>query len=111
MPGVWMASLSRAPTGTISSTSATVIFPAVAIIGLKFRARLSIDEIALRIALPCLDDGEVGGEAALHHVKLTVEVADLLTLGDQGADAGLGEEGGDAGAAGADALGQGALRD
>ena len=34
----------------------------------------------------------------------------LLALGDQGADAGLGEEGRDAGAAGADALGQRALR-
>ncbi len=38
MPGVWMASLSSAPTGTSSSTSATVTLPAVAIIGLKFRA-------------------------------------------------------------------------
>ena len=38
MPGVWMLSLSKLPTGTNSSTSATVTLPAVAIIGLKFRA-------------------------------------------------------------------------
>ena len=49
-------------------------------------------------------------DPALHDVGLAVEVAVLLALGDQGADAGLGEEGRDAGAAGADALGQRALR-
>ena len=53
---------------------------------------------------------DVGDEAALHHVGLAVELAHLLALGDQRADAGLGEEGRDAGAAGADALGQRALR-
>ena len=40
MPGVWMWSGSKLPAGTISSTSATVTRPAVAIIGLKFRAVL-----------------------------------------------------------------------
>ena len=56
-----------------------------------------------------MDDGQIGDQAGLHHVLLAVELADFLALGDQGADAGLGEEGGDAGAAGAEALGQGAL--
>ena len=46
----------------------------------------------------------------LHDVALAVEFAHFLALGDQGADAGLGEEGRDAGAAGADALGERALR-
>ena len=44
-----------------------------------------------------------------HHIGLVVEVADLLALGDDRANAGLGEEGGDAGAPGADALGHRAL--
>ena len=71
---------------------------------------LPVDEVAGVVALPGLDDGQVGGEAALHHIELAVELADFLALGDQGADAGLGEEGRDARAAGADALGQRALR-
>src|SRR5690606_12558301 len=49
---------------------------------------LSIDEVALGIALPGLDDGQVGGEAALHYVELPVELADLLALGHQRADPG-----------------------
>ena len=57
-----------------------------------------------------MDDGEVGDQPALHHVVLAVEFAHFLALGDQRADAGLGEEGRNAGAAGADALGQRALR-
>ena len=47
---------------------------------------------------------------ALQDVALAVELALLLALGHQRADAGLGVEGRDAGAAGADALGQRALR-
>ena len=62
------------------------------------------------VALPGLDDGEVADDAALHDVGLAVELAQLLTLGDQRADAGLGEEGRNPGAAGADALGQRPLR-
>ena len=72
--------------------------------------RLAIDEIAFGVALPGVDDGDVGEEAVLHHVWLAVEIADFLALGDDGADAGAGEEGRDAGAAGANALGQRALR-
>jgi hypothetical protein len=41
---------------------------------------------------------------------VAVEHLDLLALGNLGADTGLGVEGGDARAAGAAALGQGALR-
>src|SRR5258708_34536758 len=40
MPGVWMWSGSISRAGTRCSTSATVTFAAVAIIGLKFRAAL-----------------------------------------------------------------------
>ena len=57
-----------------------------------------------------VDDGEIGGERALHHVVGPVEVPDLLALGDDGADAGAGEEGGNAGAAGPYAFREGTLR-
>ena len=63
--------------------------------------RLAIDQIALSVALPGLDDREVGLQPALHHIELAIELAHFLALGHQGADAGLGEEGGNAGAAGA----------
>ena len=48
MPGVWIELGSRIPSGTNSSTSAMVIFPAMAIMGLKFRA------VALKIKLPAV---------------------------------------------------------
>ncbi len=57
-----------------------------------------------------MHDRQVGDDAALHDVALAVEFALFLALGDVGAGAGAGEEGRDAGAAGADALGQRALR-
>src|SRR4051812_41893844 len=72
--------------------------------------RLSVDEIALAVALPGVDEAYVGDEAPLHDVGLAVKLPRLFALGDNGADASLGEEGGDAGAAGADALGERALR-
>src|SRR6185437_927538 len=71
--------------------------------------RLAVDEVAFGIALPGMDDGEIGDDAALHDVALAVEFALFLAFGDKRADARLGEEGGDAGAAGANALGEGAL--
>ncbi|GJE44159.1 hypothetical protein AEGHOMDF_3345 [Methylobacterium soli] len=69
-----------------------------------------VGEVALGVAPVGVDEGEVGEEAPLHHVLRAVELAHLLALGHLGADAGLGEEGRDAGASGADALGQRALR-
>ena len=72
--------------------------------------RLAIDEVARGVALPRLHQREVADQAALHDVFMAVEDLGLLALGDLGADAGLGVEGGDARAAGAAALGQRALR-
>ena len=71
---------------------------------------LPIDEIAGGIALPRMHDREIGKQAALHQIFLAVEFAHLLALGHERADACLGEEGRDSGTAGADALGQSALR-
>ena len=71
---------------------------------------LAVDEITGGVALPGVDDREVGKQAAFHDVFLAVENLFFLAFGDQRADAGLCIEGGNTGAAGADALGQRALR-
>ena len=76
----------------------------------KIARGLAIDEVAGGVALPGVDDGEIGEQAALHDVFLAVEFLHFLAFGDQRADAGLGEEGRNTGAAGADAFGQRALR-
>ena len=77
---------------------------------IEIARRLAEDEIALGVALPGVHERDVGEEAALHDIGRAVEFARLLAVGDDGADAGPRVEGGDAGAAGADALGERALR-
>ena len=72
--------------------------------------RLPVDEIAFRIGLPRMDDGNIGHKTALHDEGLAVELAQVLALGDDRANAGPGEKGRYARATRADALGQGALR-
>ena len=71
---------------------------------------LAIDEVALGVALPRLHQRQVGGQPGFEHVGLAVDDARLLAFGDQRARAGLGVEAVDARAAGADALGERALR-
>src|SRR5690606_40614339 len=56
------------------------------------------------------DDGEVGAQRLLEDVPATVDLADLLALGDRSAVAGGGVKAADAGPGGANSLGQGALR-
>src|SRR5690606_15085451 len=63
--------------------------------------RAPVDEIAGAVTLPGLDEREVRTERALHQVLAAVELADLLALGDERADAGRREEGGNARTAGA----------
>ena len=109
-PGVMMWSPSISPGSTRCSTSATVTLAGGRHHRIEVARGLAVDEVAFGIALPGVHDREVGDEAGLHDVALAVELALFLALGDVGADAGLGEEGRDAGAAGADALGQRALR-
>jgi hypothetical protein len=67
-------------------------------------------QVAALVGHVGLHQRHVGHQRALHHVGLAVELAQLLALGHHGADAGLGEERRDAGAAGAQLLGQRALR-
>ena len=76
----------------------------------KVARGLAINQIAFGIAFPGMHDGEVGDQSTFHDVLLAIEFALFLILGNQGADAGLGVKSGNARAAGADALGQGALR-
>src|SRR6185436_10870244 len=71
---------------------------------------LAVDEVARLVALPCLDHGEVGLDALLQHVFLAVEGLGLLALGELGAGRGARIEARDAGAAGAQFLGEGSLR-
>src|SRR5256885_5117417 len=66
-------------------------------------------QVAALVGPVGLDQGDIGHERALHHIGLAVEFAQLLALGHHGAHAGLGEEGGNAGATGTQLLGQRAL--
>ena len=72
--------------------------------------RLAEHKIALGVCLPGVNDRQVGAQRPLHHIFLAVEFTHFLAFGDDRADAGLGEEGRDAGATRADALRQRALR-
>ncbi len=71
---------------------------------------LAIDQVAGGVALPGMHNGKVREQSAFHQIFLAVEFLHFLAFGDQGADAGLGVEGRNAGAAGADPFGQRALR-
>ncbi len=110
MPGRWIWSASSAPVSTSSSTSTTQTLPAIAASGLKLRAVLRNIRLPALSAFQALTSATSARQRALHDVHLAVELAGLLAFGDQGAVAGLGEERRDAGAAGAQLLGQRALR-
>ena len=71
---------------------------------------LAIDEVAGLVALPGLDDGQVGADRVLEHVFAAVERARLLAFGELGAVGGARVEARDAGAAGAEFFRQRALR-
>jgi hypothetical protein len=72
---------------------------------------LSIDKVAGAIAFPGFDEGVVGAEPGFEQVGAAVEGAGFFAFRDEGTGSGGSEEGGDAGATGADAFGEGALRD
>ena len=71
---------------------------------------LAVDEVAPAVAALGLDQREVGVDRVLEHVAAAVDRARLLALGERRAVAGRREERADAGAGGADALGEVALR-
>ena len=78
--------------------------------GIKIARGFAIDEVAPLIALPCLHEGEVGVQSALHEVGASIELSYLFALGDNCADSCGREEGGNAGASGSNALGKSTLR-
>src|SRR5271157_362795 len=77
--------------------------------GVEVARGAAVDEVAVQVGLPGLDQRQVSHDAALEDVSHTVEVLELLAVGDHGAHAGARVEAGNAGAAGAHALGQRAL--
>src|SRR5690242_1438832 len=78
--------------------------------GIEVARGLAVDEVAPAVAFPRLDEREVAAQAALHYVHAAVEFAGLFALGDHGAVAGGCVEGGNARAAGTEALAERALR-
>src|SRR5579875_1187095 len=66
-------------------------------------------EVAEAVGSVGVDQGEVRGERRFEDVGFAVEVAGFLAVGGEGAGLGGGVEGRDAGTAGADAFGEGAL--
>src|SRR3546814_5762894 len=71
---------------------------------------LAENQITALVGLPSLDDRQVGKDAALQDIILSIEILDFLAFGDRGADPGLGIESGNARAPCAAALGERALR-
>ena len=78
--------------------------------GIEIARRLAKHQVAPLVALPGLYKGEVRVEGALQNVPAAVELACFLAFGDRRAEAGRRVERRDAGAGGADALGQRSLR-
>src|SRR6185437_8491407 len=72
--------------------------------------RLAIDEVAGLVALPRLDDRQLRPDARLEHVLASVESLRFLAFGEQRSRGGRRVEAGNAGAAGADLLGERSLR-
>ncbi len=101
---------SSSPGSTRCSTSATVILAGRRHHRVEIARGLAVDKVALGIALPGVHERKVGDQAGFHDVRSPLKISLFLALGDLGADAGLGEERGDAGTTGAHTLGQCALR-
>ena len=100
---------SSSPVSTRCSTSATVIRPHVAAIGIEVPGGHSVDQIAGRVALPRLHQRDIGANPALEDVGLPVKIAMFLAFRDRRPHAGSGKEPGDARPPGAHAFGQRSL--
>ena len=77
---------------------------------IEIARRLAVHEIALRVALPRLHECDIGDDPGFQDVGFTVHDPRFLAFRHQRARTGLGEEGVDAGTAGAHPLRHGALR-
>src|SRR6267378_3687208 len=76
--------------------------------GIEVARSFSVDEIAPAIALPGFDEREVTAERALENVMARIEFAGFFAFGNHGAVSGGCVEGGNAGSASANALGESA---
>ena len=99
MPGRWIASGSRLPVGTISSTSMMQTLPHMAAGGLKLRGSLAEDRIAVSSAFHALTMERSAKIPRSRIYSSPSKTFHLLALGDDGAHARLGVEAGDARAA------------
>ena len=110
MPGVTTASGSSAPAGTSSSTSAIVRARGHGHHGREVARGRRKTRLPRGSPFQALTNAKSACSAVSRTCGPAVEPAHLLALGDQRAVAGRREERGHAGAAGAHALGEGALR-
>src|SRR5208283_2989963 len=78
--------------------------------GPEIARRLAIDQVTPAIAAQRLDEREVGADRVLEDIIATVDASRLLAFRERRAMAGRRVKGADAGARGADALGEVALR-
>ena len=76
---------------------------------IEIARRLAIEEVAPAVALPCLDQREIGLEGMLQDMRTPVEFPHIFFFADDGAVSGGSKESRDAGPTGADALGKGPL--
>src|SRR5664279_4543223 len=78
--------------------------------GIEVLRRLAVNQIAPSVALPGFDEREVGFQGPLQHIRPAIELARLFALGNHRPESRRSVEGGDSCSAGADAFGEGALR-
>src|SRR5262245_45545687 len=78
---------------------------------IEIPGRSSIDQIAYAIAFPGVNEREVGTDRSLEHMVFAVDQSGLFPFGDDRTEGGRREESANAGAAGANPLGKGPLRD
>src|SRR5215813_2398542 len=79
--------------------------------GIEVLRRLPIDEVAPLVALPGLDQGEIGLQRVFQHIGSPFELARFLAFGDYRSVAGRSKERMNARATSPNALGKRALRD
>src|SRR3984957_18171491 len=71
---------------------------------------LPVDEIAFRVALPGMNQGNVGDEASFHHIGFVIELPNFLALRDYRPNTGARKKGGDSRSPSANAFGKRSLR-
>ena len=110
MPGVWIWSASSSPDLDQLLDLGNRDLAGRRHVRIEVARRHPVDEVAGLVALPGLDQSHVGFQRPLQDVLLPVELRDRLALGHDRAEAGLGIERRNAGAARPQLLRQRSLR-